>query len=201
MNKYMKLLIGIILFILVILGIRFLYQYLSNTYKTGQILITEQEAQVNDKESGTDDGENEKTEDIQAIMDFTVVDGKETEIKLSSFLGKPIVVNFWASWCTPCKYEMPDFQEAYEKYGSEVEFVMVNLTDGSSETMDSANEFLETKEYTFPVYYDTKQEAASVYSVYSIPTTYFLDENGRIVANAQGMLDMETLEKGISMIK
>ena len=96
--------------------------------------------------------------------------------------------------------ELPDFQEAYEKYDGEVQFLMVNMTDGMQETKEIAMKFMDDAGYTLPVYYDTAQEAAYTYTVYSLPTTFFISAEGEPVAYAQGMIDAETLEKGISMI-
>ena len=132
--------------------------------------------------------------------DFTVVDAQGNEIRLSDFLGKPVVVNFWASWCGPCKSEMPAFQQAWEQYGDRVQFLMVNMTDGSRETLGTAQDFLATQEYTFPVYFDTMQEAAIAYGVTSIPTTCFISAQGGLVARISGALSLRTLEKGLSLI-
>ena len=132
--------------------------------------------------------------------DFTVTDKDGNEVKLSDFFGKPIVLNFWASWCGPCQYEMPDFEEAYNVYGEEVEFLMVNLTDGYSETLDSARDFLEDTGYTFPVYFDTLSEGFRTYQVYSIPCTYFLDANGSLVTKNVGMISADALQQGIEVL-
>lgn len=132
--------------------------------------------------------------------DFTVVDDQGNEVSLSSYFGKPIVLNFWASWCGPCKSEMPDFQEAYEEYGDEIHFVMVNMTEGSRETKESAQRFIQEQGFTFPVLYDTQMNAAITYSAWTLPTTYFIDEQGYLVAQGRGALNRETLEKGIGMI-
>ena len=132
--------------------------------------------------------------------DFVVVQLDGSEVRLSDHFGKPIVINFWASWCGPCKMEMPDFQEKYLELGDEVTFLMVNMTDGSRETVDTASAFIAEQGYTFPVYYDTASSAALAYSVYSLPTTFFIDAQGNAIAQATGAIDAATLQKGIDMI-
>ena len=137
---------------------------------------------------------------VELAPDFTVTDGEGNEVKLSDFFGKPIVLNFWASWCGPCQYEMPDFEKAYQQYGEEVQFLMVNLTDGYSETVNSAKTFLSGTGYTFPAYFDTLSDASKTYQVYSIPCTYFLDTNGSVVSRTVGMISADALQQGIDLI-
>ena len=140
----------------------------------------------------------EATRETQAELmqapDFTVCDIDGNEVKLSDFFGKPIVVNFWASWCGPCKMEMPDFNEKYLELDGDVTFLMVNMT------VDIASAFIAEQGYTFPVFYDTASSAAITYSVYSLPTTFFIDAQGNAVAQATGAIDAATLQKGIDMI-
>jgi len=76
----------------------------------------------------------------------------------------------------------------------------VNMTDGSRETVDTAAAFIAEKGYTFPVFYDTAQDVAVTYGVYSLPTTFFIDAQGHAVAQATGAIDAATLQKGIDMI-
>lgn len=132
--------------------------------------------------------------------DFTVENANGEEVKLSDYVGKPIVLNFWASWCSPCKSEMPEFNEAWEELDGEVQFLMVNMTDGSRETVDTAKEYVEGQGFSFPVFFDTGSEAAMAYSAYSLPTTYFIDAEGYVVARAVGAIDRDTLQKGLDLI-
>ena len=133
-------------------------------------------------------------------LDFTVQDWEGNMVKLSDFFGKPIVLNFWASWCPPCKAELPDFDDACKKYDGEVVFLMVNMTDNQMETVEVAKDFIKTYGYDFPVYFDVSYEAAMAYGVRSIPQTYFINAEGELVATATGMISAAQLEKGIGMI-
>ena len=95
---------------------------------------------------------------------------------------------------------MPDFQTVYNTYGADVVFLMVNMTDGSRETKETAMAFIEEQQYTFPVYYDVEQEAAYAYYVTSVPVTYFIDTEGYVAAYGQGSLKQETILEGLEML-
>lgn len=136
-----------------------------------------------------------------AAPDFTVYDLDGNPVSLSDFFGKPIVLNFWASWCGPCKMELPDFQAVYDEVGSDVQFLIVNMTDGSRETVETASAYLADQGYTFPAYYDTQLSAAIAYGVSAIPCTYFIDAQGCAMARSTGAIDAQTLLEGISLIQ
>ena len=190
MKQKKTLWIILLVFALLLVGASILYNQLGDSWTPDRLAVAE-----------TQPTEGTGTEPTQGqAPDFTVYDPAGNPVKLSDYFGKPIVLNFWASWCGPCKMEMPDFNEKYLEIGDDIQFLMVNMTDGSRETVEIASKFIEDAGYAFPVMYDTAYEAAYTYNVYSLPTTYFIDAQGVPVAQASGAIDMETLQRGIDLI-
>lgn len=214
MKKKISIFAGFLAFILLLAGASLLYRKLSNQAAPNN-LMTEQPAAETEKSTekttetetaaensqNTEPAETEsETDAAQIAPDFTVLDQEGNEVHLSDYKGTPVIVNFWASWCPPCKREMPDFQRAYETYGDQVQFMMVNLTDGSRETTELATAHIQKNSYTFPVFFDTESSAAKAYVTSSIPASYFIDKEGALTAYAVGMIDSASLEQGIQMI-
>lgn len=213
MNNKKKTIILVVLFIVLMAGASVLYNNLSKNYQPDTLLTENNNTNTDSEntaagEENNNDGTTENTnqpedtssESKNLSPNFTVYDMEGNEVNLTDFFGKPIIINFWASWCGPCKMEMPDFNEAYETYKDDIEFLMVNMTDGSRETIEVASSFIAESGYTFPVYYDTDYSAAITYSVSSLPTSYFLNAEGELVTYARGAINGATLEKGIDMI-
>lgn len=153
-----------------------------------------------DEASSSDSGEDSQSTKKYPAPNFTVLDADGNEVQFNDYIGKPIVLNFWASWCYYCKVEMPDFNAAYLNH-PEVQFMMVNVTDGSSETIESANEYLAAQDFEFPIFYDTQLQAAMTYGASGLPMTIFIDAEGNLITYAPGMLTADELEQGIAMAK
>ena len=193
MKNNIKWIIIAIAFVVLIGGATVLYNNLSKDFGGDSLLQNTTEAQ------NTEENNSDESEKIKA-PDFTVLDYEGNEVKLSDYKGKPVVLNFWATWCFYCKEEMPDFNKAYEKY-PDVEFLMINATDGYQETIETTKKYYEDEGYDFNIYFDTNIEAVNNYGLTGFPATFFIDEEGYLQASVGGMLDFETLEKGIDLIR
>ena len=196
MNKNIKYILFALVFVLLMGGAYFAYNKLSEEYKP----------EANDSENieNTDPEpdevpENTENEDIVQAPDFTVTDYEGNSVNLSDFFGKPSVVNFWATWCGPCKMELPDFNALAEEYKDEVVFMMVN-TEGSRNSEDEVKQFVEDAGYTFPVYFDSEYSAYITYGLTSIPRSLFIKPSGEINFAIIGIMDEESLRKNIEDI-
>ena len=135
----------------------------------------------------------------RTATDFTVYTENGEEVLLSSYRGKPIVVNFWTTWCGYCKLEMPYFNTIYQKEKENVAFLMINETV-QDEKQEAIN-YIKQEKYEFPVYYDTKANAANVYKVTGYPVTIFINKDFEIHKIYQGAISKDRLQNYIDQIK
>lgn len=129
--------------------------------------------------------------------DFTAYDDAGSPVSLNDMHGKPTIVNFFASWCGPCKMEMPYFDEFYHQYGDQVNFMMVNLCAFGNDTKENAKKMVESGGWTFPVYFDSDGDAALKYAIRSMPTTIFVSADGELKGRHTGVISRENLEQTI----
>jgi cytochrome c biogenesis protein CcmG/thiol:disulfide interchange protein DsbE len=112
--------------------------------------------------------------------------------------GKPVVINFWASWCGPCKLEAPELVRLYEKYKEEVEIYAVNLT--SNDKVRDTKAFADHFGFEFPVLLDEKGDVADLYQIQAIPSTFFVNSKGMITYKATGLVSAQTLESQLKQL-
>ena len=127
-------------------------------------------------------------EGVQA-PDFTgeLIDG--TSITLSELQGKPVIINFWATWCGPCVKEMPAFERLKDDFGDKIGIIAVNCGDDAGTVKD----FMEENGYTFPVVLDEEYSISMLYPTNSIPYTVVVDAEGRVTHISTGALDADTM--------
>ena len=195
MNKK-TLLILCLVFVALMLGAAVLYNALADDVQLGGLATTPPETQA-PTQPEPEVTETQPTDPPANIApDFTMLDTDGNEVTLAEFFGKPIILNFWASWCGPCKMEMPEIQNFYEKYGENIHFLAVSVDD----SVDTAKAFIETEGYTFPVYFDTTSMGAYTYGASSIPLTFFIDAEGNLTAYYMGAMSADILQQGVDMI-
>jgi peroxiredoxin len=140
----------------------------------------------------------EGTEVGELAPDFSLETLDGEEIRLSDFRGERVVLNFWASWCGPCREEMPDIQRVSED--KDVTVLGINLTY-SEDSVEEISEFASQFELTFPILLDTNGSVSHLYRIQPIPTTYILDATGKIQYKAFGAMDYDWLVKELQKIK
>lgn len=147
--------------------------------------------------------EGEKGPKLMAA-DFSLQDQNGTRHKLKDYEGKILILNFWQTWCPPCRMEMPDFQSVYEKYGENQEDVVIlGIASPKNELQsvysqeqlndEQIKEFLKKDNYSYPSLMDYKGELYSTYQISAFPTTFFVGKDGAILGRIPGAVNEETL--------
>ena len=136
------------------------------------------------------DAPAEAVEGNKAI-DFTLRDLEGKEISLADYKGKKVLLNFWATWCKPCKKEMPDMEKLH-KANPDIVVLAVNI-----DTENKVKEFMNNLELTFPTVLDVKGDVNKNYKVVSIPTSFFIDEKGMIKKKVVGTMEYDQMQKNM----
>ncbi|WP_078380663.1 TlpA family protein disulfide reductase [Sutcliffiella halmapala] len=129
----------------------------------------------------------------ESAIDFELQTLDNIPTKLSGYKGKPIILNFWATWCEPCENEMPELDRFHQEYYEDVVILGVNITSQESNEQSVRN-FVNELDVSFPILLDT-EGVFRHYQVINLPTTYFIDSNGMIVDRYAGELTFEMLEQ------
>lgn len=141
--------------------------------------------------------QNERVTNKAIDFELATLDGKR--VQLSDYEGKKVILNFWATWCPPCKAEMPHLQKFYEEHQEEVELIAVNLAS-IDHGKEALRNFIEEYGLTFPIPLDENGEMRGSYEAFTIPTSYFIDSEGRIVEKVVGPMDEKMMERIVEKI-
>ena len=123
---------------------------------------------------------------------LTALDGKTYD--LDALRGKVVLINFWATWCPPCRREMPDMEKLYRRFSSKG-LVVLAVSDEKRETVE---DFLKKQDYTFPVLLDPDRKVNSAFGIEGIPNSFLFDREGKLVGQS---IDMRTERQFLEMLK
>lgn len=189
MKSYMGTIKKICGVILIISGLVMVFNGVTNINKSKQYNNIEKDEIINDEK---DNGNKEMA------IDFTLKDQYGNEHTLSKYRGKTIFLNFWGTWCPPCRGEMPYIEELYNEYGKDNNDIIIlgvaapNLgREGSEEEIVN---FLSENNYTFPVVMDFGGELVYKYGIGGFPTTFIINEDGEVVNKIVGAMDKENMK-------
>lgn len=199
--------------ILIIMGVMTFTGWMNNisgylNYLSSANIPELSDSKTKAQEPAANENQHQSTEEDSSsstipAFDFTLTDQYGNEHTLSDYKGKVVFLNFWATWCPPCRKEMPDIQRLYEEYNfnqDDVVFLGVASPRGEKNKntreidMDGIMDFLEENGYTFPVVFDETGEVFDQYGISALPTTFLINKNGIFYGYAPGMLTKEIME-------
>ncbi len=189
-----NLILWVVAFVIIIGGTAFAYNKLGKNY-------TPQAEAVVEQEPPSQPPSQPPAEEAKIpVPDFELLDYDGNKTMLSDFSGKVVVLNFWASWCPPCKAEMSEFNELHKELLASGNAVLlsINLTDGQRETKEDALKYLTKNEYEMDVYYDTNGDLSYMFGVESIPRTFVIDKNGDLSDYVMGQTTKKAVQDMIT---
>jgi len=159
---------------------------------------SEEEKKKTEEEKKTAEETKDKEEEKVPAPDFKLKDLKGNEVSLSDYKGKKVFLNFWASWCPPCRAEMPDMEKLYqETKDTDLVILAVNL----GEDRATASKFVRDNKLNFSILLDDTTAISMKYNVASIPTSYFIDKEGNVSSRSIGMMTLDQMKENIDAIK
>ena len=169
--------------------------------------VKQMETEINKEETAKPKDDEIKKEETKTIasegyeignkaIDFEVELLNDGKVKLSDYYGKPIFLNFWATWCGPCVREMPHIQEVSEEYGDKVVILAINISDSS----EDVKAFVDNAKYTFNFGLNESGSLLTTYNSYSIPLSIFIDKDGIIKERRVGSMSKDTMVEIIEKI-
>lgn len=185
--------------LLVLTGLVFLMNGLTGPK---EVITKPTNEKMQEQSSSKEEQSNEEAEvDEEAVLapDFILEDQYGNTHKLGDYQGKTVFLNFWATWCPPCKKEMPDIEKLYEEYGlNEDEVIVLGVAMpniGREGSKEDIIEFLEDEGYTFPVVFDESAELMYNYQITAFPTTFIINPKGEVALYVPGAMDLSTMKE------
>ncbi|MFD2759405.1 TlpA family protein disulfide reductase [Lentibacillus juripiscarius] len=150
-----------------------------------------------------DEEQVEETDEVgisvgKIAPDFKLKTLEGETVRLSDYRGERVIVNFWATWCPPCRAEIPDFQKLYDN--KDVEILAVDLTE-TEESIEDVRAFVKEYDMTFPVLTDENSDVANTYQVMAYPTSYMIDSSGHIQYRAMGAMNYDLMVQELEKIE
>lgn len=170
---------------------------------------TKTEEDADTKEANQSPSKESEETKIKAF-DFTLMDQYGIEHTLSDYKGKVVFLNFWATWCPPCREEMPHIEELYQEYNlNQDDVIFLGVANPKSEeypnsqdgTKEEITTFLEENGYTFPTVFDESGKLLEAYYISAFPTTFMIDQDGNVAGYVPGMMTKEMMKSVISQVK
>lgn len=146
---------------------------------------------------GNEGSEDRQKPSAESAPDFTLENLGGNPVSLHDLKGNPVFINFWASWCKPCREEMPHIEKihsVYEKRGLKV------LAINSREAIDVVEEFRQGADMSFPVLIDKSGDVTKLYRVFGLPVSYFIDRDGKVAASVMGKMTYEDMDYHVKKI-
>lgn len=155
-----------------------------------------QEETTTSQETASEETTTEETTVVQPSYDFTLTDQYGNVHSLSDYKGKVVFINFWATWCPPCKAELPDIEELYNEYNlnkDEVVILGIVNPDGQDVSEVEIKDFIDENGYTFPILFDETGEVLDYFAISAFPTTFMVDKNGEIYGYVTGQMTKDIM--------